>query len=505
MTHSNKIARNTAFTLVNKLLTIFVAFFSRKLFLVFLTEELLGLNSLFTDLLGLLNLADMGLGIAVQFELYKPIADKNYEKIGSILNATKRIYNVVGIGIIAAGAVLSLFIQHLIMDNPYPLSFLRLVFFINVVSNASTYFFVHKRLYLQASEDLHVVNTVDSLVNVGGSILRIIAIALFRNYYAFVILSALQAVVSNFLVGYYCDKRHSQIKGIRGYQKQEMKTLLGNLKELLPNKISAYVFSNTDNTILSTFLGLTSVTLFTNYNSIVLQLFSFAAMLSGVLRASFGNVFQENHDKRSQLFLVSSYQLLQFFFSSFCAVSLVCLLDDFVGLLYGEKFIVPFAFVVILTVDFFLHSMYLPLSAILEVLGEFKALKRQEIFSMIANIAVSVGLVVPFGIIGPIFGTLVVDICTTAFRLFTVVYKNYRFLFRQYFTRYLTYIVVFFAEYAGIYLLLKALPFERSIPVFLLKGVICFIVTTVVNVALFRKTEEFAYLFSKIKSMVKRK
>ena len=505
MTHSNKIMRNTVFTLANKLLTIFVAFFSRKLFLVFLTEELLGLNSLFTDLLGLLNLADMGLGIAVQFELYKPIAEKDNEKIARILNATKRIYNIVGIGIIVAGAVLSLFIQHLIMDNPYSLGFLRLVFFINVLSNASTYFFVHKRLFLQASEDLHIVYTVDSVVNFVGSALRIAAIALFRNYYVFVILSALQAVVSNFLVGWCCDRRHPAIKGIRGYDKQDMTPLLRNLKELIPNKLSAYVFSNTDNTILSAFVGLTSVTLFTNYNSIVLQLFTFAAMLSGILRASFGNVFQENRDKAHQIYLVRNYQFLQFLFSSFCAVSLVCLLDDFVGLLYGDRFVVSFVFVVILTLDFFLHSMYLPLSAILEVLGEFKAMKRQEIFAMITNIAVSIALVFPFGIIGPIFGTLVVDIFTTIFRLSTVVYKNFRPFFRQYLQRYLTYLVVFLAEYAGTYLLLKVLPLERSILSFLIKGCLCFVIIMGVNIALFCKTEEFAYLLSKVKSMVKRK
>lgn len=505
MTHSNKIVRNTAFTLLNKLLTIFVAFFSRKLFLAFLTEELLGLNSLFTDLLGLLNLADMGLGIAVQFELYKPIADKNYEKIGRILNATRRIYNFVGICIIVAGGVLSLFIQHLIMDNPYPLSFLRVVFFINVLSNASTYFFVHKRLYLQASEDLHIVNTVDAAVNFLGAALRIVAIALFRNYYAFVILSAAQAVVSNFLVSRFCDKRHPAIRKIKGYEKEDMSTLLGNLKELIPNKLSAYVFSNTDNTILSAFVGLTSVTLFTNYNSIVLQLFTFAAMLSGILRASFGNVFQENHDKHNQIFLVGSYQFLQFLFSSFCSVALVCLLDDFVGLLYGEQFVLSFVFVILLTLDFYLHSMYLPLSAILEVLGEFKAMKRQEIFAMVTNIAVSVGLVFPFGIIGPILGTLVVDICTTVFRLYTVVYKNYRPYFKAYFQRYLTYFLVFAAEYAGTYLLFSALSLERTVLTFLLKGCLCFVIVTGLNLLLFRKTDEFAYLKEKVTTMLKRK
>ena len=196
---------------------------------------------------------------------------------------------------------------------------------------------------------------------------------------------------------------------------------------------------------------------------------------------------------------------MSFLFSSFCAVALVCLLDDFVGLLYGERFIVSFAFVVILTLDFFLHSMYLPLSAILEVLGEFKAMKQQEIFAMIANIVISIALVFPFGIIGPICGTLAVDIFTTIFRLSTVVRKNFRAFFYPYLRRYLTYLAVFLAEFAGTYLLFKALPLERSILSFLIKGCLCFVIVMGVNIALFCKTEEFAYLLSKVKSMVKRK
>lgn len=504
MSHSGKIFRNTVFSVANKIVTILLAFVSRKLFIMFLSEELLGLNSLFADLLGLLNLADMGLGVAVQFDLYKPIAEKNEEKIGRILNAAKRIYNVVGVGMIATGVILSFFIQHLIKENPYSLDFLRIVFVINVISSASSYFFVHKRLYLQASEDLHITYTVDTAVNIAGSILRIAAIAIFRNYYVFVLLSALQSIISNFLAAYYCDKRHPFLKQVKGFTKDEMKPLFRNIKELVPNKISSYVFSNTDNTIISAFIGLSSVTLFTNYNSIVLQLFTMATMLAGIVRSSFGNVLQENGDKSAHMLFLKSYQLLQFFYSSFCGVALICLLDDFVALWYGEKYVVSLAFVVILTLDFFLHSMYQPLSIMLEVLGEFRALKRQEIFSMVVNLVISIGLVFPFGIVGPIFGTFVVDIFTTLFRLYTIVYKNYRPFFREYVKKYALYAGIFLAEYAGAYLACAALPMPRSIPAFLVKGIICFVVVMGVDVAVFRKSEEFLYLKDRMLHLVKR-
>lgn len=494
MTHSSKIIRNSVFSILNKIITILLAFVSRKLFIMFLTEELLGLNSLFADLLGLLNLADMGLGVAVQFNLYKPIAEKDYEKIGKILNATKKIYNIVGIGMIAAGVILSFFIQFLIKENPYSQGFLQAVFIINVISSAASYFFVHKRIYLQACEELHLMYIIDTVINILGSVLRIVAVAIFKNYYIFVLLSAAQVLISNFVVSYYCDKKHKYLKDIKGFTKEETKPLFANIKQLIPNKISAYVFSNTDNTIISVFLGLSSVTLFTNYNSIVLQLFTLATMLAGVIRAAFGNVLQETDDKQRHMFLLKSYQIFQFIYSSFCAVELMLLLDDFVLLWYGEKFVAPLAFVVILVFDFFLHSMYQPLSIMLEVLGEFRSLKRQEIFAMIVNIVISIGLIFPFGIIGPIFGTLVVDILTTIFRIYSVIYKYYREYLWAYIKNYTLYTLIFLIELVGIYGLFEWIDLTPSVPVFLLKGVVCAIIIVIATLLFFWRQEEFKYL-----------
>lgn len=498
MTHSSKIIRNSVFSILNKIVTILLAFISRKLFIMFLTEELLGLNSLFADLLGLLNLADMGLGVAVQFELYKPIAEKNHEKIGKILNATKRIYNVIGIGIIVAGVILSFFIQYLIKENPYSQGFLQVVFIINVISSAASYFFVHKRIFLQASEELHLMYIVDTVVNIAGSVLRILAIAIFRNYYIFVLLSAAQVVISNYAVSHYCDKNHKYLKEIKGFTKEETKPLFANIKQLIPNKLSAYVFSNTDNTIISAFLGLTTVTLFTNYNSIVLQLFTLATMLAGIIRAAFGNVLQETDNKQQHMFLLKSYQIFQFIYSSFCAVELLLLLDDFILLWYGEKFIAPYAFVIILVFDFFLHSMYQPLSIMLEVLGEFRSLKYQEIVAMITNIVVSVGLIIPFGIIGPIMGTFVVDILTTIFRIYSVIYKYYKDFFWEYVKKYTSYILLFLIEAVGICGLFKWINLTPSIPVFLLKGSVCAIIIALVSLVFFWRQEEFKYLKNRL-------
>lgn len=498
MSHSQKILKNTLFGILSKIVTLILNFLTRKLFIMFLSSELLGLNSLFSDLLGLLNLADLGLGVAVQFNLYKPIVEHNEKKISSLLNAAKRVYNFAGLSIIIIGTILSFFIQNLIKNNPYSLEFLRIVFLINVISNASSYFFVHKRLFMQAKEDIHLTNIIDIVISFIGSVLKIFVIIVFRNYYLYIIIGAIQSFAANAFISYVCDKKYPYLKKTKGYEKEDIKSLWFNLKDLIPNKISNYIFFSTDNTILSTFIGLKSVTLYTNYSGIVSQIFWMAATIASIIKVSFGNVLQESSDKDRHILFLNSYQLLQFFYSSFCGIALFCLLDDFVEFWYGEDYVIPIACVIVLTIDFFIHSMYQPLSMMLEALGEFKPLKIQGIISMILNIIISVSMVIPFGLIGPIIGTLVVDILTLVFRLYTVMFKHYRFYLKKYIRRLLLYIGLFIIEYVGLYYLCSAIVVPTELLAMMLKVIACFGVIMGLNVFMFRKTEEFYYLKSRL-------
>lgn len=497
MSHSKKIFKNSFFSLFSKIVTICIGFITRKVFISFLSAELLGLNSLFTDLLGLLNLADLGFGVALQFNLYKFIAQNNKEKIARLLNAAKRLYNIAGMAMIVAGIGVSFFVQYLIKDNPYPIDFIRVVFIITVLSSASSYFFVHKRLFMQACEEIHITDIIDIISNVVCSILKIVVIVVFKNYYIYLIIGVLQSIASNFMVSYLCDKRYAYLKEIKGYTKAEMNALMENIKDLVPSKISNYIFFNTDNTIISSFLGLASVTLYTNYSSIVAQIYLITVMIAGVMKVSFGNLLQENSDKSRQMHFLNSYQMLEFFYSSFCATALLCLLNTFVGFWYGEEFVLPMIIVFLLTIDFYIHSMYQPLSMMIEVLGEFEELKKQDIFTMITNIVVSIGLIFKFGLVGPIVGTLVVDIIVTFFRVNTVVKKHYAPYLKDYVKKMMIYVGIFAVEYVVTYCICDKIIISSAIIAIIVKGIICFAVTFGLNIVLLSKTDEFYYLKSK--------
>ena len=164
--HGKKVAINSIAGIIYKIVILLMGFISRKLFIVYMGRDLLGLNSLFTDLLSFLNLADLGIGVSVQFSLYKPIAENDEQKILSIVCMAKKVFDAIGIIITLVGFGLTFFLNYFIAENPYTDSFLRIVFFMNVLSISLTYFVAHKKIFLQAKEEIYIIEiTIKSSCN----------------------------------------------------------------------------------------------------------------------------------------------------------------------------------------------------------------------------------------------------------------------------------------------------------------------------------------------------
>jgi len=499
VSHSKKIVINSFFSVGAKLISLVLNFLTRKLFIIFLGGKVLGLDSLFVELLGLLNLADLGLGMSLQFNLYKPIIEKNESKIASLLNAAKKMYNIIGGVVLIFGIVLSFFLQYLIKDNSFPLTFLRVVFILNVINNAVSYFGVHKRLFLQTVEDIYVTNIVDVLINITCYVFKLISVIVLKNYYIYIVIGIFQTIFSNYIIVQICNKRYPYLKKNNTYFKEDFIVLIDNLKQLIPNRISNYVFFCTDNTIISIFMGLEVVTVYTNYSSVVSQAFWASAMIAGVMKVSFGNMMQEDKCKGRHITYLNAYQLLQFLYSSIVGVVLYVLLDDFVIYLYGEEYVISRICVLLFIVDFFAHSMYQPLSMMLEIQGEFISLKVQAYIETMLNIIISVVATYKLGLIGPILGTMVVDFITIGFRMYTCFWKHYRQYTIKEIQKFILFILLFFLELFIADNVMNHFKNSISLSGIMIKGVICIIVTALISIILLYRTEEFQYLITRLK------
>lgn len=408
--HGKKVIGNSIIGFSFKILILVIGFISRKVFIVFLGEEVLGLNSLYANVLDLLNLADLGIGVAVQYQLYGPLVQKDYIKQSKIITAAKRLYNKIGVFVLLAGIILSFFIQYLIKETTYPISFVRTSFLISVIGVALGYFFVHKRLFLNADEKIGLVNIVDLISKIVITILSLILTIIFRNYFLYLIINASYSVVANIIIHFEFKKRYPQIASNARNVELEKRELTSDLKNVIPMKISNYIYNSTDNMIISSVLGLVTVARYSNYMTIINGIMGVEYILGNVVSATFGKMIKENSNVKEVYKYYLLYQYAQFVFTNFCTFSLVVLLVPFISLWLGSEYVIEPYVSGLLVFDFYIHSMYQPAYVMFGATGRFKDDKLITIISAIVNIVISLIAVNYIGLSGVIIGTVVTDI-----------------------------------------------------------------------------------------------
>lgn len=501
--HGKKIVKNSIIGILYNICILVLGFISRKIFITFLGVELLGLNSLYANLLDLLNLADLGIGVAVQYQLYEPIIKKDYKKIASILCAARRIYNLIGCFIIFSGCVLSFFIQHLIKKTTMPLSYVKIAFIISVIGIASGYFGAHKRMFFYANEEISTVNIADMATRVIVVFLSIISMTVFNNYFVYLIINALSGISSNICVNIVFEKKYKHIKMTNSVDTNTINTLLKNLKQVIPLKLSNYVYNSTDNILISKVLGLVTVAKYANYMTLINAIMAVEYLIGNAVTSSIGKMIKENCPAKDLYFFYSTFQYVQYLFSSFCTVSLAVLCRTFITLWIGEDFLIPKICFVILIIEFFIHSMYQPAYVMYGAAGKFKEDKWITIISAFLNLTISLILVIKIGLAGVILGTLATDIYIWAVRTFQVVKEYFKEDIKKYFFKMMSYCLLTAISFLLTYLICCYIK-TGSLPAdFVLKLIVCCIIPNGINLIFTKNSKEFIYSISYIKNLKK--
>lgn len=505
--HLKKIIGNSITGFAFRLVTMVIGFVSRKVFILFLSEELLGLNSLYANLLELLNLAELGLGVAVQYQLYAPIVEKDTLRVSQILSAAKTIYNTIGIGIFVAGCVMSLFVQDLIKETALPIELVRVAFIISVAGTAGGYFATHKRMYLQANEELSIINMVDMIIRVVTAILAMVAVAVTRNYFVYLLINMSCNLLSNIVVNYVFNRKHPDIKLVPvnikdGYFQQ----LTASLKQVVPLKLTNYVYNSTDNIILSSNLGLIVVAKYSNYMQIINSIMAVEYLIGNAITSTIGKIIKEVQDSVQVFRYYMLYQYGQFLLTNFCTVSLTVLFTPFIRLWLGDDFLLEPLTVGLLVADFFFHSMYQPLNVVFGAAGRFREDKVITIISAVMNIVISIALVGVIGLPGVIIGTLITDMYVLVTRSVQIVKQYFQQSIAAFSGKMLLYIVSTVASVALSMFVGTWIHTDLLIVELLLKMVICVVIPNILGLLLTWKTAEAEFAKEYIKAfLAKRK
>ena len=420
---------NAATGMGTQLLITVIQFIARTVFIQCLGRSYLGINSLFSNILTMLSLTELGLDTAMNFKLYKPLAEGDVHRLQVLMKFYRRAYLVVGFVMIGLGLVLVPFLPVLIKDydsvialgiNPV------LIFLLFLAQSSMSYlFFASKSAILKADQKMYITNRVHLYVTLAVTIIQIITLKIYSNFILYTFLSVLSVVILNLITAKIAVKQYPDVfeNTDENINTDEVKGLFKDLGALFIFKANSVVVKATDNIVLSAFIGIDIVGQYSNYALFFSSINVFLNKIYGAIDASIGNLFAtEKLEKRYSFFKVTNYLTIIIFGTA--AVGLAICTDELIQTWIGQDYVIANRFATLIGIEMYLQGLKQNLMQIRNASGIFKQMWYRPLIGIIINIVVSVWLVNVYGINGVIIGTIASDICSNILFDPFIIYKH---------------------------------------------------------------------------------
>ena len=496
--------KNLYTALIGQGIGFIVSFIARIFFIKILGREYLGLNGLFTNILTILSLAELGVGEAITFSLYKPLAEGDVKKCTMLMQVYKKVYNTIGLIILVIGISFTPFLSLVIKTMPNVPN-IELIYILFVINTAVSYFFSYKRNLIIADQKRYIATFIRYLAHIVFTFLEIVYLILFKNFIGYLIIMILATLADNIMVSIKANKMYPYLKNKDNIplDEESKKGIIKNTKAMMMHKVGNVVVNSTDNVLLSTFVSLDAVGLYSNYYFITNALNSVSQHVFNSVVASVGNMFVvDGKEKRYSVF--KNIYFLNFWMFCFIAVSLLCLFNPFIELWVGKEYLFTFDVVCIIVINFYIYGMRKSVITFREASGLFYKDRWKAVFEALINLVSSIILAIYFGTFGVFLGTLISSVTVCVWVEPLVLYKyGFERKLRDYFKIYFKYLIITVICCSLTYYLCSLITFGRFLS-FIIKCIICVIVPNLIIIIIFRKTVEFNYLKNLILKFIRK-
>ena len=484
--------RNIIFGIILRIYQLLVPFLMRTAMIYFMGVRYLGLSGLFTSILSVLNLAELGVGSAMIFSMYKPIVDDDTKKICALMRLYKIYYRMIGLSIAAVGVILTPFIPRLISgDVPNDIN-IYILYLLNLSATVLSYWlFAYKNSILHAFQRTDIVSKVSIVTSSIQYFLQLAVLIFWRDYYLYVIVAFLSQALTNVLTAYHANKLYPQFKPIGKVEREEVKQINLRIKDLFTSRIGGVIYDSADTIVISAFLGLTTLAIYQNYFYILNAITGFITVILNACTAGIGNsIVAETKNKNYED--LNKFTFIICWISGFCATCLFCLYQPFMECWVGEELMLDLSAVICFTAYFFIRQINALLNLYKDASGMWHEDRFRPLAASLVNLFLNLILVQTIGIYGVILSTVLAIICVGGpwllHNLFTVIFDR-RYLL-PYLKRLLINCVYVILSGALTYLIcsLTDLPLMLTL---LARGIICCIVPNVLFYFAYRKRKEF--------------
>lgn len=417
--------RNIQYGTLNQIITILFSFINRTVFISILGAEYLGINGLFSEVLTMLSMADLGFGIAMSYSFYKPLAENNIKKIAALVSFYKKVYNIIAFAVAIIGLALVPFL-HLIVNLEAAIPNVRLYYLLFLANTVISYLFVYKSSLINADQKNYLISKYQVIINTFKIVFQIILLLITKSYVVYLLIQVISTVMVNIFISNKADSMYPYIKeNSTELDKSERTQIYDNMKSIFLYKISGVFLNSTDNTIISTLIGTIWVGYYSNYNLIINALNSFINILYSSVTASVGNlVVKDTPKKRFEIF--QSMQTVSLILTSFTTISFGLLINDFIGIWLGPEYILRQSVLIAILLNYYLSGVLRPIWTYRESTGLYVKTKYIMLIAAIINLILSLALGITFGMAGIIFASVLA-------KLLTYFWYEPKILFKEYF------------------------------------------------------------------------
>ena len=488
---------------MGQIATALMSFVLRTVFIMHLNEDLLGINSTYGNILSLLNMAELGIGTALNFSLYGPVARGEKEKIKSYMQLYRKAYFIIACVVAAVGLLLTPFLQYFKLRSPEnttvrELTVYYLIFLFNTVSS---YFVAYKYSLINAEQKNYIQTNIITITKVIVVFLQIIVVIVTRNFLLYLLTDAVVQLIQKVFVSKFLDKMYPYLKekDVQKLSKEESDEVWKKTRALVFHKVGDVARLQTDALIISTFVEVAMAGVVDNYNMVISTVSNFVNIIFNSVISSFGNLIAtESRQKQFSMFKV--YRFFASWIYGFSCVGFMVLLTPLIRLWLGDHWILTSAAVYCILIDYYFKGDRIVLSNYKTAAGVFEPDKYLALIQGAVNLVISIVLVqTPLGITGIYIGTIVSGLIAN-FTKPVIIYKEcFDMKAGSYFADTLKYLAsLVFVLVVSQLISVKVLA-NLNILTFILMAVIITVLFNGVYFILYGRSEEFKYLTGKVK------
>lgn len=485
--------RNIVFGTINKVVTLLLPFAVRSVIIYKLSADYLGLNNLFSSILHVLNLSELGFSSAVVYSMYKPIAENDNETICALLNFYKKVYRIIGFVVLGAGLLLLPFLGNLISgDYPQDINIYCLYLFYLANTVLSYWLFAYKNAILNAFQRTDIISNVNTISLGGMYVIQMVILLTTKNYYLYVAMMPLFTILQNLVVAHESKRLYPEYicKGkvpaniISGIKKQ--------VSGLMVTKLCAVSRNSFDNIFVSAFLGLTVTAIYGNYYYILSAVLAFLNIISNAFLAGVGNSMVVDSPEKNYADM-NKINFIYMWLSGWCTVCLLCLYQPFMKLWVGEDLMFPMPIVILFCVYFYSLEVGAVRGVYSDAAGLWWENRYRAIAEAVANLVLNFALGKFFGVAGIIIATLIslliINFGLGSQIVFKYYFKNGKIF--EYFKYHFIYAFVTFIVCCVTYFLTSNLALDGVLGL-MLRFLICCIAPNILYVVIYYRTQNYA-------------